>query len=200
MRHVFVETNWLVGYAAPAHHKIPEAVELLNRAHAQEIRLYLPSFCISEARRPLQEKFQLRSTADRVRNFLRWARREGIINSSDEEATRRVLDQMESKTEADLDALGDIFEALRNNSYLEIFDLTQEMLEMGTQLSFLNLALNPFDQAVLAAVLVKANQITRTGAENVAFCELDSDLQPWDKTGRRKEALARLYDEACVWV
>jgi hypothetical protein len=29
MRHVFVETNWVVGYAAPAHHKNAAAVELL---------------------------------------------------------------------------------------------------------------------------------------------------------------------------
>ena len=32
MHHVFVETNWLHDYAAPAHHKVPEAVTLLERA------------------------------------------------------------------------------------------------------------------------------------------------------------------------
>src|SRR6516164_2067428 len=43
-----------------------------------------------------------------------------------------------------------------------------------------------FDQAVLAAILVRSE-----GAREFAFCELDADLQPWDKHGSRKEPLAR---------
>jgi hypothetical protein len=42
MRHVFVETNWVFGYAAPAHHKRLDAVELLKGAGANEIRIHLP--------------------------------------------------------------------------------------------------------------------------------------------------------------
>jgi len=38
------------------------------------------------------------------------------------------------------------------------------------------------------------------GADDLAFCELDSDLQPWDKNGRTKQPLAALYDSAGVWV
>jgi len=200
MRHVFVETNWLVAYAAPVHHKIPEAVELLNRASAGEFRLYLPSICISEARRPLHENYQLRSTADRVRDFLRWARREGIVSSSEEVATRRVLDGMESTIKTDLDTLDGVFESLRNSQGLTVFDLSQEMLETCTSLSFLKLGLDPFDQAILAAVLVKSREIIEKGANDVAFCEVDSDLQPWRKAGPRKDALTKLYDDAGVWV
>lgn len=200
MRHVFVETNWVVAYAAPAHHKIPEAVELLNRASAGEIRLYLPSICISEARRPLLENYQLRSTADRVRDFLRWARREEIVSSSEEVATRRVLDGMESKIKTDLDTLDSVFESLRNTRGLTVFDLSQEMLETCTRFSFLKLGLDPFDQAILAAVVVKSGEIIEQGANGVAFCEVDSDLPPWGKAGPRKDALTKLYDDAGVWV
>ncbi|SPF37662.1 hypothetical protein SBA4_2040006 [Candidatus Sulfopaludibacter sp. SbA4] len=32
MPHVFFETNWLHDCAAPAHHKVPDAVRLLERA------------------------------------------------------------------------------------------------------------------------------------------------------------------------
>jgi len=45
MRHVFVETNWVVECAAPAHHKTPAALELLKRAASGELKLYLPVIC-----------------------------------------------------------------------------------------------------------------------------------------------------------
>jgi predicted nucleic acid-binding protein len=132
MRHVFVETNWLVAYAAPAHHKIPDAVELLARASAGEIQLHLPSICISEARNPLQENFQLRSTADRVRDFLCWAKRERLL---EEETTRRVLDKMESRIRTDLSNLNNVVTSLEREPGLEIFDLNQAMLERCAELS-----------------------------------------------------------------
>jgi len=199
MRHVFVETNWLVGYAAPAHHQIPDAVELLGRAGRNEIRLYLPSICISEARRPLLEKYQPRSTADRVRAFLRWARRENLINNQEADATRRVLDIMESRIKNDLDALNTVFSSLRNAPGFEVLDLTQEILELCPELSYLKLALEPFDQAILASVLVRAKQIADAGEGPCAFCQLDSNLQPWGKDAP-KEKLAQLYDESKIWV
>jgi predicted nucleic acid-binding protein len=199
MRHVFVETNWLVDYAAPAHHQIPDAVELLAWAAKGEIRLYLPSICISEARRPLLEKYQPRSTADRVRAFLRWARRENVISNQEADATRRVLDMMESKIKSELDALDTLFSSRKKTPGLEVLALSQEMLELCTELSYLKLALQPFDQAILASVLVKAKQIAAAGNGPCAFCELDSNLQPWGKEAP-KEKLTQLYDEAKVWV
>ena len=200
MRHVFVETNWVVGYAAPAHYKIPEAVQLLSRATQGEFTLHLPAICISEARRPLQEKYQMRSNADRIRDFLRWAKRETIVSRSDEEATRKVLDKMESRIKLDLDGLDTVFDSLKMNSDVEIFDLNQEMLQLCTDLSFLELGLEPFDQAVLAAVLVKGSEILGSGDRDVAFCEPDSHLQPWTQAGPRKDALTKLYDDSGIWV
>ena len=47
MRHVFVETNWVVEYAAPAHRKTPAALELLDRNAKEEIKLYLPVICVT---------------------------------------------------------------------------------------------------------------------------------------------------------
>jgi hypothetical protein len=42
VQHVFVETNWLVGYAAPAHQKVYAAVDLLKKANRGEVRLISP--------------------------------------------------------------------------------------------------------------------------------------------------------------
>jgi hypothetical protein len=200
MRHVFVETNWVVAFAAPAHHKIPAALELFDRAAKGEITLYLPVICVAEARRPIFERFQTRNEADRVRQFLLWARDAGLVDASEEEATRRVLDRMEARVKADLERLDDTFNSLKAAKGIEIFHLSQGMLERCSELSYLKLDLQPFDQAILAAIVVRAEGLLSDGANDIAFCELDSHLQPWDKDSNRKERLAGLYDKTRIWV
>jgi len=74
------------------------------------------------------------------------------------------------------------------------------MLVRAVELSTQNLDLKPFDQAILAAVLVRAEELGDQGADDVAFCELDGDLQPWDKNGRSKQPLTDLYNSAQLWV
>jgi hypothetical protein len=74
------------------------------------------------------------------------------------------------------------------------------MLIRAVELSIQNLQLEPFDQAILAAVLVRAEALRDQGADDVCFCELDGDLQPWDKNGRNKLPLVTLYDAARIWV
>jgi predicted nucleic acid-binding protein len=114
VRHVFVETNWLIGYAAPAHQKAYAAVDLLKKANRGEVRFYLPSICLSECLRPIRQKFQVRSEADRVRNFLVWAKGENIVEAAVDEIVRRTLDQRESLVRRDLDRLDDSLETLRS--------------------------------------------------------------------------------------
>jgi hypothetical protein len=43
MPHVFVESNWLFAFAAPAHHQVPAAAELLERARLGEFTLHMPN-------------------------------------------------------------------------------------------------------------------------------------------------------------
>jgi hypothetical protein len=74
------------------------------------------------------------------------------------------------------------------------------MPRRAVDLSTQNLGLKPFDQAILAAILVRGETLRAEGAGEVSFCELDSDLQPWDKNGRNKEPLTGLYDSAGIWV
>jgi len=81
MRQVFVETNWVVDFAAPANHKSSAAVDLFERARAGELRLHLPLPCLTEARHPLLTRFQPRGQADAVRNFLTSAAASSNVNS-----------------------------------------------------------------------------------------------------------------------
>lgn len=199
MLHVFVETNWVVDYAAPAHYRVPAAVRLLDRARSGELRLHLPSISLSEARRPILAKHQSRHS-DTIRQFLKWSRSKGLITPSDDEASRRVLAAMEQQVHADLLALDQSLKELLDDPALDVFPLDSSMLERTLALTSERLDLHPFDQAVLGAVLVRAETLRANGADQFAFCELDSDLQPWDKKGDSKQPLTDLYDAAGVWV
>lgn len=97
MRHVFVESNWVFGYAAPAHHKAPGAVALLERSREGELRMHLPAPCITEARRPILSKCQPRQEADAIRRFLLRAKAEQTISHQQERITSQVLDRFEQQ-------------------------------------------------------------------------------------------------------
>ncbi len=200
MRHVFVETNWVFGYVAPAHHKRLDAVELLQRSRLGEVLLHPPSPCLTEARQPILTKCQPRLGADAVRRFLLRARTEGGISQDQDRAAREVLDRFEQQVHTELRQLDNTLVSLRGEPGLEIFPLNEGMLERAVSLSTLSLSLGPFDQAILAAILVRAEQLRDAGETDVCFCEIDADLQPWDKRGGSKQPLRDLYDAAGVWV
>ncbi|HEY4393181.1 MAG TPA: hypothetical protein VGP64_03920, partial [Polyangia bacterium] len=66
--------------------------------------------------------------------------------------------------------------------------MLKHFVELGLQFNP-----DPFDQAVLAAVLGRADQLSRDGGAQFAFCEKDKHLQPWDKGGNSKPELLELY-------
>jgi hypothetical protein len=202
MRHVFVETNWLVDYASPAHRQRPEAVDLLERAIAGKVKLYLPACCLAQARATIPRKYQPRHEADATRTFLAWAHTQKEISAEQSSDMRRVLDKFEQRVKAELGRLEAKLNALKQRSEaIEIVGLDDEILERAATLSTGELHwLDPFDQAILAAVLVTGERLRSRGEKHVCFCERDSDLQPWDKHGNAKRDVQRLYDGAAVWV
>jgi predicted nucleic acid-binding protein len=198
MKHVFVETNWVVDYCAPAHRRVLAAAKLLEDARASTISLHLPAPCLTEARSVIRTKFQP-SEANRLREFLKWAKAEGHLGAVQVESTRQVLDQFERLVKQDLDLLEVRLEKLKAEKGLEVFPLDAQMLERSVSLAT-EVELKPFDNSILAAILVRADVLKNGGETDLAFCELDGDLQPWDKNGNTKPILARLYDDAHVWV
>ena len=101
MLHVFVETNWVVDYAAPAHYRVPAAVRLLDLARAGKLCLHVPIICLSEARRPIRAKHQSRHTKT-IRQFLKWAKSRDLVSVDDDAATRRVLSLLERQVRTDI--------------------------------------------------------------------------------------------------
>ncbi|HLL01719.1 MAG TPA: hypothetical protein VK539_14110 [Myxococcaceae bacterium] len=199
MKHVFVETNWVVDVATPAHHRVPAALELLERAGRGELQLHLPSICLTEARRTIPTKFQPRHEADAIRKFLSLPRPDSITDA-EAQTVRRVLGIYEQQVKRELRQLEETLQLFLKKPGLEVFPLNERMLKYEVELSPLDLGLQSFDHAVLASVLGRADELKAAGESDLAFCELDSHLQPWDKDGRAKQPLASLYDERWIWV
>jgi hypothetical protein len=200
VRRVFVETNWVVDYAAPSPFRVEDAIELLARARSSDVCLHLPAVCLVEAQPALWRRYEPRETADSVRQFLKWARLGNVMTAEEEDTVRTALDRFESQVRNERQALASVIDALRREPNVELFALCDAMLERTILLSTQGLSLQPFDLSILAAVLVRSGELLKEGESDLAFCELDKDLQPWDRAGQSKQPLADLYDSVHLWV
>lgn len=200
VRHVFVETNWLVTLAVPARDPPPAAVELLDSARGGGIRIYIPACCISEAKKTVRLKFQPKE-ADRLRSFVQWALEKKHLDHETAESARTMLSSFEGHVGSGLAKLNDKLLEITNAAGVEVLPLGGPMLDMSLELHFKEIELGEFDRAVLATVLTKGRSLSDSGETDVSFCGLDSDLWPWEKRTRRARAeLKKLYDDAGVWV
>ncbi|MCG8368384.1 MAG: hypothetical protein MJA27_34255 [Pseudanabaenales cyanobacterium] len=197
---VLVETNWVVDVTAPAHLQSPQAIQLLQQADAGEFKLYVPAICLAEARETVPRRFTPRSRSEDLRKFVRWARDEGRVSVKDAKAAFRIFDQFDGLVANELTKVSERLDALAKHPGLNAFPLSEPMLERQVSIGAMELSLKPYDLAILAAVIVKSEELQQEGHPWVGFCELDSDLQPWDKSGARKPILSNLYDNARIWV
>lgn len=86
--------------------------------------------------------------------------------------------------------------SLLHDSAVDVIPIDNESLLRATQIAAeTELALESFDLAILATILVRGGALHAEGNE-IAFCTLDADLQPWRKDGKRKQELADLFDAA----
>lgn len=197
---VLVETNWVVDIIAPAHLQSPQAVQLLQRAQAGEFQLYVPAICLTEARETVPRRFAPRSRSEDLRKFVRWARDEGRVTVEDAKVAFRVFDQFDGLVANELTKVSERLDNLASYPALRVFPLSEPMLERQVSLGAMDLPLKPYDLAILAAILVQGEELRREGHPWVGLCELDSDLQPWDKSGARKPILSELYNNSQIWV
>ena len=195
-----METNWVVDCAAPAHNKVQAALDLLSRSKNNEIQLHLPAICIAEARHPISTKFQISQSSDRVRQFTTWALSTNRLTAEHAGIIRTGIDLMENVVKNDLRRMEATLRDLTKSPGLDVFPMSHAMLARSTDLCFELAELKPYDQAVLAAILVRADELLKNGERELVFCELDSDLQPWDRSRRLKPKLTDLYNRANIWV
>jgi len=200
MRHVFLETNWLVAAAKPAHDRLPAACDLLNLARDRRIRIYVPACCIGEAKKTIRMKFQPKE-ANRLRSYVRWAVEQKLLDQEVAESARKMLSSFEGHIKSELERLNDTLRGITTAAGVEVVPLDGAVLDLSIELHFKEIELSEFDRTVLAAVLIKGRDLRDSGEADVNFCGLDSDLWPWEKrTGRARAELKQLYDDAGVWV
>jgi hypothetical protein len=167
--HVFVETNWVVDCTAPAHNKVPAALDLLRRARDGEIQLHLPAICLAEARHPLFTKFQTRQSADRVRQFVTWAVSANRLTPDQGNTVRTSVDLMENVVKADLQNMGTTLRELAGSPGLEVFPTTPAMLTRSTELCFELPELKSWDQAFWQLYLSELMNFIKLANENSRF-------------------------------
>jgi hypothetical protein len=200
VRHVFVETNWLVTLAAPARNLPLDALDLRDSARDGNIRIYLPACCISEARKTIRQKFQPKE-ADRLRSFVEWASEKNHLDHKTAESAMMMLSSFEGHVRSGLAKLNATLLDITKAAGVEVLPLDDAALTMSLELHFKEVELSEFDRAVLATVLTKGRSLRDSGETDVSFCGLDSDLWPWQKrTGQPRSEFKKLYDDAGVWV
>ena len=197
---VFVETNWVVDIVAPAHLQSVQAAQLLSLAEAGEFELHLPAICLTEARETIPRRFNPRTDSEDLRKFVKWAKKEGKLTIEDANAAFRVFDKFDGLVTNELTKVPERLRELAQHPNLNVFPLSESMLERQVAIGARDTSLKPYDMAVLAAILVRAEDLRQNGFSWVGFCELDSDLQPWDKNGVLKPILSDLYNASRIWV
>ena len=197
---VFVETNWVVDIVAPAHLQRPQAAQLLSLAESGEFELHLPAICLTEARETIPRRFNPRTDSEDLRKFVKWAKKEGKLTIEDANAAFRVFDKFDGLVTNELRKVPERLIELAKHPNLNVFPLSESMLERQVSIGAMDTLLKPYDMAVLAAILVRAEDLQQEGHSWVGFCELDSDLQPWDKNGVLKPILNDLYNASRIWV
>ncbi|MCU0694562.1 MAG: hypothetical protein MUF54_24545 [Polyangiaceae bacterium] len=197
MKHVFVESNWVYDYCSPRHLRKPDAENLAGRAANGGIVLHVPGICLREGASSVRRKSQPKD-AD-IKEFRRWAAQAGEITPEDATAAVRFLDRYRLRITTDLNDINARLDALVASPGVEAFGLNEAMLQRVLRLRGTvpeDADLKPFDEAILGAVVVRAEELRGAGERDFWFCTLDSDLWPWTKDKTRRPGLERLYRDA----
>jgi hypothetical protein len=204
MRHVLVESNWVFECSAPRHLRSPFAELLLQKARAGELRLHLPAICLREGGDAIRKKCQPR-VPEEMSDFLEAAHQSGALSQENTHVVSQALNLYRSTVSRELQSLKATLDSIRTAPGVETFALSEPMLERAIQLRADGPdGLKPFDEAILAAILVKARTLRERHASDkdfdLAFCTRDGDLQPWNREGHPREPLFSLYEREGVWV
>jgi hypothetical protein len=175
LKHVFVETNFLIEVARP--NAGSAAQKLLARARDQELTLHVPWVAVAESKRTLDRK--INEDLGFSDAMLKFVVREFLAGAITKEE-KKVVDEIKRRaSEARAAALKGIASAIdavvADMSVIEPDkDVVAKTLAVFTVKS-----LKPFDEMVLRAVLTKATELHSSGETELTFCNLDkSDFDP----------------------
>jgi hypothetical protein len=200
MKHVFVESNWVFQYVEPEFKRKPAAGRLVERAIAGELTLHVPGVCLREGAESVRRKCQYRHELAEFRGF---AARKGNLSNDESKIIERFLDGFHKHIKQDIKSIDERLDLLSKLPNVSIFALSEAMLTRALELRRAVVEVNqmkPFDEAILAAVLVQAEIEHRRGASELFFCTLDSDLWPYTKNREPRRGLESQYATAGITV
>jgi predicted nucleic acid-binding protein len=186
VKHVFVETNFLVEIARPF--PDADAQRLLARRDAGELRLHTPWCSVAEARRTLDRI--IGEDLGFTREMIRFAVREHLADPT--RFDKREIDKLKALADAAREA------AIRTkDARLDAFVAGMEVIEPSRAVIAKTLdlfdtkSLKPFDEMALGAILARAAELHAAGEHELFFCTLDKkDLGPSDGRPRLRDAYA----------
>ncbi len=178
MKHVLVETNFLVGVVRP----FPQATaEKLLRRNGSDVTVHVPWCSVTETRRTIHRiidddlGFDQSMSKFAVRELLPAADHVGLATL--DAFAKRVRDARRvAKASADsrIDALATALRVIPPSP-----DVIAETLRIWRVKK-----LPPFDEMILGAVMAKAVELHRNGEREIFFCNLNkSDFSPHDRGG-----------------
>jgi hypothetical protein len=134
-----------------------------------------------------------------LQEYRRWAVANGRVSAEVNKEALVFLDAYVNSVNADMASLEDRVGAIKGLAGLDVFALDDRMLERAIALRYEVPNFKPFDEAILAATLIKASEV-RAEATGLFFCDLDGDLVPIDRKGKPRKELVALYAESGVTV
>lgn len=172
MKHVFVETNFLIDLLRPFPSQ--DAERLFARNDGINLQLYIPWCSQSEAWRTLTDRIiaeDLGFTKAMMKYAVRrWLADRSLFNKQEIEKLRDLADVDRST------ALTSLEQRLQDAvSRMARIDPSPSVIARTLQV-FKVKSLKPFDEMVLGAVLAKATELYAANERELHFCELDGDL------------------------
>ena len=191
-RHVLVETNWIWDCIAPTYLRPdPTAKHLLEKARAGVVEIHIPAICRHEAVGSIRRRIgSPERKVDFLKAFNRSAHSEGLIKSKASADITTYLDDFIRIVEnqyRDLDALA---ASVIESPGVNTFGMNDAMLMRAIQLRS-DLASTPlatFDQAIVGAILIRADELRTQGILDLIFCSSDSDTSNVTKNGNQCRA------------
>lgn len=191
MKHVFVETNFVVEVARPFRSR--DAEQLLARANAGgDVALHIPWVAIAEAKRTLDRiiREDLDFT-DSMGKFVVREFRDGQITGADKSVIEALSKRAKAARKTAIQSIESTVDSVAARATIIEPDKTVVTKVLSL---FAVKSLKPFDEMILGAVLMKASELYQSGERDLWFCNLNKrDFDPANQS-----ALAAEYAAAAL--
>jgi hypothetical protein len=185
VKHVFVETNFIIDVARPF--PSPDATGLLKRAEpGGDVTLHIPWVAVAEARRTLDRiiKEDLGFT-DAMSKFVVREFLGGTVSRADKKVIDALSARASAARKAAIQTIASAVDAAAGSAAL--IEPGKPVVTKVLSL-FAVKSLKPFDEMVLGAVLTKAAELHQQGERDLWFCNLNkNDFDPSNQPGLAAE-------------